>query len=261
MAVCQLRQPRENTVCLLLRLLCQPGENEQCSSCDSLSFLPASLLAPCLPWVQRTVCTVRNSKTVGIVDRIPRRQRSLCYQVAAVFSVWTLMEDWEVVGSSPDSIEKALQVVSSHLPDKVAWIAAGTVGWIFLPALKANMDSALCDATQVCQLQRLEEELEPCMCMLKQEVHGLKEEPSASDYEVRDDDGEHPETLGPHLAARPYLQQKVKHEQPMAQGGHPQGAPSVTEFTPYCPYTQVELVNLGKQFQQKQGEPSAAQLL
>ena len=44
----------------------------------------------------------------------------------------------------------------------------------------------------------------------------------------------------------------------MAQREHPQGAPSVTEFTTYCPYTQVELVDLGKQFQQKQGEPLAA---
>ena len=60
------------------------------------------------------------------------------------------------------------------------------------------------------------------------------------------------------MLTRPYLQQKVKHEQPMAQREHPQGAPSVTEFTTYCPYTQVELVDLGKQFQQKQGEPLAA---
>ena len=62
----------------------------------------------------------------------------MCYQEAAVFSVWKLMEDWEVAGSSPDSIEKALQVVSSRLSDKVAWTAAGTMGWIFLTALKAN---------------------------------------------------------------------------------------------------------------------------
>ena len=87
----------------------------------------------------------------------------MCYQEATVFSVWMLMEDWEVAGSSPDSIEKALQVVSSRLPDKVVWTVAGTVGWIFLTALKANMDSALCDAMQVCQLQREEEKLEPCL--------------------------------------------------------------------------------------------------
>ena len=80
----------------------------------------------------------------------------MCYQEATVFSVWMLMEDWEVAGSSPDSIEKALHVVSSRLPDKVVWTAAGTVGWIFLTALKANMGSALCDAMQVCQLQREE---------------------------------------------------------------------------------------------------------
>ena len=35
-------------------------------------------------------------------------------------------------------------------------------------------------------------------------------------------------------------------------GGHPQGVPTMTEFTTYQPYTQVELLDLGKQFQQKQ---------
>lgn len=53
------------------------------------------------------------------------------------------MEDWEVGDGSPNGIEKALQVVSSHSPNKAAWIAAGTVRWIFLTALKVNMDSTL----------------------------------------------------------------------------------------------------------------------
>ena len=50
---------------------------------------------------------------------------------------------------------------------------------------------------------------------------------------MRDEDGEHCETTGPCLAAMPIVQQKVKHEQPMAQAGHPQGAPNVTEFIAY----------------------------
>ena len=81
-------------------------------------------------------------------------------------------------------------------------------------------------------------------------------EPSVSDREeVSDCDDERYETEGPHLSVRPIVQQKVSHEQPMAQGqGHPQGAPSVTEFTTYQPYTQAELFGLGKQFWQKQGE-------
>ena len=78
---------------------------------------------------------------------------------------------------------------------------------------------------------------------------------------MRDEDGEHCETTGPCLAAMPIVQQKVKHEQPMAQAGHPQGAPNVTEFTMYRPYTQLELVDLGKWFWQRQGEPLAAWLL
>ena len=42
------------------------------------------------------------------------------------------------------------------------------------------------------------------------------------------------------------IQQKVKHEQLMAQGGYLQEIANVTEFTIYRPYTQMELVNLGK---------------
>ena len=40
-----------------------------------------------------------------------------------------------------DSIEKVLQVVSSYLLNKVARTATGTVGWILLTAMKANMSS------------------------------------------------------------------------------------------------------------------------
>ena len=47
-----------------------------------------------------------------------------------------------------------LEVVSSRLPNKVAQIATGTMGWIFLIALKANMDSALCDAMSEHSVQR-----------------------------------------------------------------------------------------------------------
>lgn len=88
------------------------------------------------------------------------------------------------------------------------------------------------------------------------------EEPSISDCEmVSDGDDERYNTVGLHLAARAVVQQKVKCEQPMAQGGHPQGAPKATEFTMYRPYTQEELVNSGKKFQQMHREPSAARLL
>lgn len=52
------------------------------------------------------------------------------YHVAAILSAWDLVEDWEVVDSSLDSIEKVLQAVSSHLPNKAAQTAAGSVGWI-----------------------------------------------------------------------------------------------------------------------------------
>ena len=85
MAVSAMRG--ENAACLLLRLLCQPGENtvvaaasasrevvlspvmlqllrqpgenkRVCSSYGSSGLLPALPLTPCLPWVHRTVQTV-----------------------------------------------------------------------------------------------------------------------------------------------------------------------------------------------------------
>ena len=75
-------------------------------------------------------------------------------------SVWVPVEDWEAVDGSLDSTEKALQVVSSRLPDKVACTATGTRGWIFLIALKANTASALIDAMSVNDVQRHLEKLE-----------------------------------------------------------------------------------------------------
>ena len=56
--------------------------------------------------------------------------------MAVVLSAWALVEDWEAVDRSLDSIEKALHVVSSWLPDKAAPTAAGTMQWIFLTALR-----------------------------------------------------------------------------------------------------------------------------
>lgn len=76
----------EESASLLPWLLCQPGEKQRlCSSHGSLSFPAASWLAPCLPWVQRTLCT-RYSKTTGGTNRIS------CTQVlpALPFCVFTL---------------------------------------------------------------------------------------------------------------------------------------------------------------------------
>ena len=75
---------------------------------------------------------------------------SVWYQVAAIFLVWAPVEDWETVDGSPDSIEKVLQAVRSHFLNKVAGTATGTVGWIFLTPLKANMNSAVCCTSTQC---------------------------------------------------------------------------------------------------------------
>ena len=70
-------------------------------------------------------------------------------------------------------------------------------------------------------MQRCLEELEQCVLMLEQEPCG-PEEPRISDSKAVSDSGdEHYETVGLYLAARFTVQQKVKHEQPMAQEGHP----------------------------------------
>ena len=133
---------------------------------------------------------------------------------------------------SPDSIEKALQMVSYHLPNKASWTSAGTVGWIFLTALRANLDSAPCSAALVHNVQR---GLEECVLALKQELHG-PEDPSISDseaesdsddehYEIKENDEGRCETEDTCLATRPVVQQKVKHEQSMAWVELLKGAP------------------------------------
>ena len=68
---------------------------------------------------------------------------------------------------------------------------------------------------------------------LKQQMCDL-DEPSASDNEViRGGNNECYETVGSCLFVKTIMQQKVKHEQPLTQDGHPQGAPTVTEYTIY----------------------------
>lgn len=77
--LCLVGQPRgERIPCvLLLWLPHQPGENKRISG--SLSFLLASLLAPCLSCVQGTVCRVRYSETIDVIKRIsntPSKKKS-----------------------------------------------------------------------------------------------------------------------------------------------------------------------------------------
>ena len=81
---------------------------------------------------------------------------SMWNPVTEVLSAQAPVEDWETVDGSQDSIEKVLEAVSSPLPNKAALIAAGTVGWIFLTALKVNMDHALCNAVQGRNAEMLE---------------------------------------------------------------------------------------------------------
>ena len=88
---------------------------------------------------------------------------STWYPGAGVLLAWAPVEDWEVVDRPLDSTKKALQAVNSHLLDKAAWTAAGTIVWVFLTALKVNMNRALHNAMQVHNVQRRLEELEQCI--------------------------------------------------------------------------------------------------
>ena len=63
---------------------------------------------------------------------------------------------------------------------------------------------------------------------------------------------------GPLLGSKAHCAAKSGAWAAYDQGGHPQGGPSVTEFTTYRPSTQLELIELSKQFWAKQGEPLAA---
>ena len=47
-----------------------------------------------------------------------RKPVTTMWHVAMIFLVWALVEDLEVVDGSSDSLEKALQAVSSYLPNK-----------------------------------------------------------------------------------------------------------------------------------------------
>ena len=100
------------------------------------------------------------------------------YLVALALSAWALVEDWESMNGSMVSLEKVFQVVSYCLPNKVARIPVGIMGWIFLTHLKANMDNTLHDSVQVYKLQIRKEVLEEHMHLLEQETHSL-DEPSA----------------------------------------------------------------------------------
>ena len=67
MDVCTGSTRREYSMSAV-QLLPQPEENKYvCSSCGPSSFLQASLLVPCLTWVQCTVWTVRH---LGLTDLI-----------------------------------------------------------------------------------------------------------------------------------------------------------------------------------------------
>ena len=79
------------------------------------------------------------------------------------------------------------------------------------------MDSALSDAVLVRDVWRCSAGLEQCILALEQEHRG-SDESSISDSEaVSDSEDERYEPVGPRLAVRPVVQQKVKHEQPKAK--------------------------------------------
>ena len=69
---------------------------------------------------QQDTQKVEESKTL-LDGRSQWLPYSMWYLVARVFLVWALVEDWEVVDWSPNSLEKVLQGVNSHLLDRLAY--------------------------------------------------------------------------------------------------------------------------------------------
>ena len=85
-------QPGENTVIaavparrevvssqVMLRLPHLPEEKTRVPFRHLLGLLPASWLGPCLPWVQRTMCTVRHSEAGGVTNRMESDTHTYCY--------------------------------------------------------------------------------------------------------------------------------------------------------------------------------------
>ena len=150
--------------------------------------------------------TMRGGNTLCLLLWLQSYWRGLCGRLGG--------GGW--VDGPPENTERALQAVGSHLLNKVARTAAGTMGWIFPTALMANVDSALCDAKPVCHVQRHLEEAEQHIPALEQELHGFEFEfdnrvVSDSDdehHETKDNDDEYIETVGPHLSATPVVRQK-----------------------------------------------------
>ena len=102
------------------------------------------------------------------------------YHVAATVSSWAPVEQWKEVNGSWYSIEKALQAVSSHLLNKVAWTITITIGWrwIWIRPYVIPCWCAMCRDTWI--------ELEQRTLALEQEPRG-PEEPSISDSEAVSD--------------------------------------------------------------------------
>ena len=248
-----------------LLLLHQPREKAHvCISYTPSSFLPASPLVSCLPWGQR-ICkqwdnwcswqdTWQDAQQVGEPEA-PKEGGSRWPPL----SMWHPVEGWEAADRSPESIEKALQAVGSSLQTKRHELPL-VLGVDFLDFLEGEYGQYL---PWCCVSAWTAETGGRARAASTHEMRGL-EEPSTSDYEVRrDDDGEPGETAGLRLSVRPQLCRKgsASNLSPPGWGEHPHGTPSVTEFTTYWPNTQAELVDLGKQLRQKQGERLVTWLL
>ena len=54
-------------------------------------------------------------------------------------------QNWPDVSGTPDMVQKSLQVVGEALEKPSAWVA---IGWVFLSALQAETETALCMAVK-----------------------------------------------------------------------------------------------------------------
>ena len=140
----------------------------------------------------------------------------------------------------------------------------GTVGWVFLSALKANTDSTLCDATPMCNVETLGRAIAAYIGVRARTPRPWRSQhlwQRGGKWQWWWTSWDRGSPLG--SQARCAAGKKVKCEQPKAKVGWGVSSrdPNVTEFMTYRPYSQVELADLGKQVQQTHRKHLEAWLL
>ena len=187
---------------------------------------------------------------------------SIWYCVASVLLTRAPMEDWDwmvhwiLLKRHYRQWVPICQTRRHALP--------GTVGWVFLSALKANTDSTLCDATPMCNVETLGRAIAAYIGVRARTPRPWRSQhlwQRGGKWQWWWTSWDRGSLLGSQASCA--AGKKVKCEQPKAKVGWGVSSrdPNVTEFMTYRPYSQVELADLGKQVQQTHRKHLEAWLL